>query len=101
MLRPIALLFASTLAAAAAPALDVWHASSEIRTIEHGAALKLTGDRKGDYYRPRLVNTGKTPVHVREVALFRIAHDLPDDTALYGESFQMLSQTAGTLGKPV
>ena len=34
-------------------------------------------------------------------SLFRIAHNLPDDTALYGESFQMLSQTAGTLGKPV
>ena len=38
---------------------------------------------------------------VKEVALFRVAHDLPDATALYGESFQMLSQTAGTLGQPV
>jgi len=33
--------------------------------------------------------------------LFAIAHDLPADTHLYGESFQMLSQTAGTLGKAV
>ena len=49
----------------------------------------------------RLTNTGKTPVHVKEVSLFRIAHDLPDATALYGESFQMLTQTAGTLGKPI
>ena len=40
-------------------------------------------------------------MHVKEVSLFRIAHDLPDATALYGESFQMLTQTAGTLGKPV
>src|SRR5204862_56743 len=52
-------------------------------------------------YRARLTNTGKSPIHVREVALFRIAYDLSGDTALYGESFQMLSQTAGTLGKPV
>jgi alpha-galactosidase len=69
--------------------------------VEPSAALKLTGTRDGDLYRARLTNTGSTPVHVREVSLFRIAHDLPNETALYGESFQMLSQTAGTLGKPV
>ena len=101
MLRPLALLVSSALALSAAPAFDVWHAKPDIRTIEPTTALKLTGDRKGDLYRPRLTNTGKTAVHVREVALFRIAHDLPDATALYGESFQMLTQTAGTLGKPV
>src|SRR5579885_1136951 len=85
----------------AAPHLDVWSAKSEIRSVESGAALRLTGERNGDLYRARLTNSGSTPVHVREVALFRIAHDLPDDTALYGESFQMLSQTAGTLAQPV
>src|ERR1035437_9804495 len=101
MLRPIVLLLFSALALSAAPALDVWHAKSDIRTIEPTTSLKLTGDRKGDLYRPRLTNTGKTPVHVKEVSLFRIAHDLSDATALYGESFQMLTQTAGTLGTPV
>ena len=101
MLRPLALLFSGAVALSAAPALDVWHAKSEIRTVEPSTALKLTGDRKGDLYRPRLTNTGKTPVHVREVSLFRIAHDLSETSALYGESFQMLTQTAGTLGKPV
>jgi alpha-galactosidase len=85
----------------AAPALDVWHSKSEVRTVESSTAVKLVGTRKGDLYGSRLTNTGKTAVHVREVSLFRITHDLPDATALYGESFQMLSQTAGTLGKPV
>jgi alpha-galactosidase len=84
-----------------AQTLDVWRAKSEIRSVEPATALRLEGTRSGDFYRPRLTNTGKTPVHVNEVALFRIAHDLPGNSALYGESFQMLSQTAGTLDKPV
>jgi alpha-galactosidase len=101
MLRSSILLVAGAMALSAAPALDVWHAKSEIRAVESVAALKLTGERKGDIYAARLTNTGKTAVHVNEVSLFRIAHTLPDTTALYGESFQMLTQTAGTLGKPV
>jgi len=101
VIRHIALIPLCAFGLAAAPAVDVWNAKPEIRTVESAAALKLSGQRTGDFYRARLTNTGKTPVHVKEVALFRIAHDLPDDTALYGESFQMLSQTAGTLGKPV
>jgi alpha-galactosidase len=88
-------------AALSAQTLDVWGAKGEIRSVEPSDALKLTGHRDGDRYSSRLSNTGTTPVHVKEVSLFRIAHDLPGDTALYGESFQMLSQTAGTLGKPM
>src|SRR5262245_26007462 len=101
MLRPLALLFCSAFALFGAPALDVWHSKSEIRSVEPATALKLLGERKGDLYRARLTNTGKTPVHVKEVSLFRIEHNLSDATVLYGESFQMLTQTAGTLGKPV
>lgn len=100
VVRHAALLFAGALGLVAAP-LDVWSAKPEVRTVEPGAALVLSGQRERDLYRPRLTNTGKSPVHVKEVALFRIPHDLPDDTAFYGESFQMLSQTAGTLGKPI
>ncbi len=101
MIRYAALpaLCAATLAAA--PVLDVWKAPHQVRTVEPSAAVKIVGERKGDLYLPRLINTGKTPVHVTEVSLFRIAHDLPDATALYGESFQMLTQTAGTLGQPI
>jgi len=65
----------------------------QIRDVEIGKAHVGVGV----VYRPRLTNTGKRAVHVKEVSLFRIAHDLSDETALYGESFQMLSQTAGTL----
>jgi alpha-galactosidase len=101
VIRSIAFALSAVSAFAAAPALDVWKAPHEVRTVETSTAVKLTGERKGDLYSARLTNTGKTPVHVKEVSLFRIAHDLPDATALYGESFQMLSQTAGTLGKPI
>src|SRR5262245_10092068 len=101
MLRRAVVLLIAASALNAAPALDVWNAKSEIRSVESAASLKLSGVRTGDLYRARLTNNGKTPVHVKEVSLFQIAHDLPDSTALYGESFQMLSQTAGTLGKPV
>src|SRR3954447_5294961 len=101
MFRSCSLLLAGAAALCAAPALDVWHAKSEIRAVESAAALKLTGERKGDLYAARLTNTGKTPVHVNEVSLFTINHTIPDTTALYGESFQMLTQTAGTLGKPI
>jgi alpha-galactosidase len=97
----IAVLLGTALALHAAPALDVWKGRSEVRTVEPSTAIKLTGRRAGNLYRPRLTNTGKTAVHITEVSLFSIEHDLPDSTALYGESFQMLSQTAGTLGKPI
>ena len=40
------------------------------------------------------------PSRIREVVLFDVVHGLPAETALYGEGFQMLSQTGGTLGAP-
>jgi alpha-galactosidase len=101
VIRTLFVAFSGALALSAAPALDIWKAPNEVRTVEPGASVKLSGARRGELYLSRLTNTGKTPVHVREVSLFRIAHDLPDATALYGESFQMLSQTAGTLGSPI
>jgi alpha-galactosidase len=81
--------------------LDVWTAKAEARTAESGSAVRVEMRRSGEMARPRVTNTGKTPVHVKEVSIFRVDHSLPDATALYGESFQMLSQTGGTLGKPV
>jgi alpha-galactosidase len=99
VIRSAVLFFCAACASGAS--LDVWSTKSEIRALESQAALKLSGERRGDFYRPRLTNTGTAAVHVKEIALFRIAHDLPENTALYGESFQMLSQTAGTLGSPL
>jgi alpha-galactosidase len=65
------------------------------------ADVKLERDGGPSRWKPRLVNKGKVPVRIREVVVFSLEHNLPPTTALYGESFQMLSQTAGTVGKPI
>jgi alpha-galactosidase len=67
----------------------------------HVGAVELHRDWSGPTCRARVVNTGRHPVALREVVLFDVAHDLPAETGLYGEGFQMLSQTGGTLGQPL
>ncbi|HXU81762.1 MAG TPA: glycoside hydrolase family 36 protein [Polyangia bacterium] len=62
--------------------------------------LKLERDGGPRRWTPRLVNRGKKAVRIREVVVFSLPHQLPAETQLYGESFQMLSQTTGTVGKP-
>ena len=62
--------------------------------------LKLTRRWQGAICRSSLTNGGRNPVRVKEIILFDIPHELPPETRLYGEGFQMLSQTAGTLGAP-
>ncbi|MET3879645.1 glycoside hydrolase family 36 protein [Chitinophaga sp. OAE865] len=44
-------------------------------------------------------NSGK-PVGIREIILFDFQHGLPGNTGIYGEGFQKLAQTGGTLDKP-
>ena len=51
-----------------------------------------------DVCQSEIVNTGAAPVALKEVVLFALAHTMPADTPLYGEGFQMLSQTGGTVG---
>jgi alpha-galactosidase len=63
-------------------------------------AVKLVREWDGPLCHSRLLNAGSRPVRIREVVLFDVLHGLPPETALYGEGFQMLSQTGGTLGKP-
>src|SRR5438309_528658 len=90
---------------ALAAGLDLQKATWKVVAVDPNAPgtgdLKVSRDWKGDLCRTKLVNSGKDAVRVKEVVLFAIAHNLPADTHLYGESFQMLSHTAGTLGKPV
>lgn len=93
------LLFPMFAAALAAAPLDVRHAPASIDPAN--PALRLTRTWQGDLCRSRIVNRGKVAVRVRQITLFHIAHSLAGDTGFYGESFQMLSQTAGTLAKPV
>lgn len=47
-----------------------------------------------------IVNLGRSPVRVARVDLFDIQHGLPGSTPFYGEGFQMLSQSGGTLAGP-
>jgi alpha-galactosidase len=65
------------------------------------ADVQLVREWDGALCRPRLVNKGKSAVRLKEVVLFDVPLSLPGETALYGEGSQMLSQTGGTLAKPV
>jgi alpha-galactosidase len=47
-----------------------------------------------------LINTGEEAVRVVRVELFEFKHGCAGAAALYGEGFQMLSQTGGTLAQP-
>ena len=56
---------------------------------------------RGQLCTSRLVNHGREPVSIKEVVLFDVPLKLPPETRLYGEGFQMLTQTGGTLSQPV
>lgn len=78
-----------------APSAVVPVGSDDIKQVE------LVRQWRGPLCSARLVNRGQTVVRVKEVVLFDLKLDLPPATRLYGEGFQMLSQTGGTLGQPV
>jgi alpha-galactosidase len=63
--------------------------------------VKLERQWKGQLCRSRLTNHGRQPVRIKEVVLFDLALSFPPETSLYGEGFQMLSQTGGTLSQPI
>jgi alpha-galactosidase len=65
------------------------------------ADVELSREWDGDRCRAKLTNKGKEVVRIKEVVLFAIPLELSEDTPLYGEGSQMLTQTGGTLGKPV
>ena len=61
-------------------------------------SVQLTRTWNAGRCRSEIVNQGSTPIALKEVTLFTLAHALPPETPLYGEGFQMLSQTGGTVG---
>jgi alpha-galactosidase len=63
-------------------------------------SVELVRRWDGSNCRSRVVNNGTAPVRVKEIVLFELTLALPMTTALYGEGFQMLSQTGGTIGAP-
>jgi len=62
--------------------------------------LKVTAT-EGELCAPGSRIAVKNAIRRERSLLFAFSHGLPADTHLYGESFQMLSPTAGTLGKPL
>jgi alpha-galactosidase len=62
--------------------------------------VELTYEWGGVQCRSRVINHGTGPVAIKEVVLFDVTLDFPPSTLIYGEGFQMLSQTGGTLATP-
>jgi alpha-galactosidase len=71
--------------------------------VETQNAEKITLSRRwdGPLCHSRVVNSGSVPVALKEVVLFEVNLPLPSDTRLYGEGFQMLTQSGGTLAQPL
>jgi len=63
--------------------------------------IELVREWKGRFCHSRVVSHRRDAIRVKEIVLFEVPLALPLSTAIYGEGFQMLSQTGGTLGEPV
>jgi alpha-galactosidase len=65
-------------------------------------AAKVQVERDCDrvFCRPRVVNRGRSAVRLNDIVVLDLPLALPPETALYGEGFQMLTQTGGTIGRP-
>lgn len=62
--------------------------------------VELVREWNGAICRSRIVNRGRASARIKEVILGEFPLGLPPNTSLYGEGFQMLSQTAGTIAQP-
>jgi len=63
--------------------------------------VALEREWNGAYCRSRIVNRGSAAVGVNEIVLLELPMVFPPEAALYGEGFQMLTQTGGTLARPL
>ena len=63
--------------------------------------VQLVKRWRGPVCHSQLINHSSRPIPVKEVVLFDLPLTHPPETKFYGEGFQMLSQTGGTLGQPV
>lgn len=62
--------------------------------------VTIEGGWSDSHWSGTLRNTSGKPLSIREIVLFELDHGLAAGTPVYGESFQMLAQITGTLGKP-
>src|SRR5262245_5176739 len=79
------------------------NAPSRVVPVSDSPAIKqveLIRQWQGLFCRAQLINRGRESVRIKGVVLFDVALSLPAETQLYGEGFQMLSQTGGTISKP-
>ena len=63
--------------------------------------VQLVRRWRGSLCNSRVINRGHRPVRIKEIILFDIPLSHSPETKLYGEGFQMLTQTGGTLGQPL
>jgi alpha-galactosidase len=78
------------------------NAKSEVIPVDGAdvSQVKLTRNWRGSVCYSQLINRGRNAARIKEVVLFDLQLPLPASSRLYGEGFQMLSQTGGTLGQP-
>jgi alpha-galactosidase len=85
-----------------APGRDVASSQDAARGVSRPAGVEIERECDGPFCRLRVVNRGKTPVRLDDVVVLDQPIVFPAaETALYGEGFQMLSQTGGTMAAPV
>lgn len=65
------------------------------------AGLSIESRWDGPILRATVANRGTTPQTVHDVVIYDEPHAATASAALYGEGFQMLTQTAGTIERPV
>ena len=63
--------------------------------------VEVIREWSGSLCRSRVVNRSSSAVAIKEVVLLDVELAMPSATALYGEGFQMLTQTGGTLAQPL
>jgi len=61
--------------------------------------VRLLRRWRGKLCHSQVTNFGSKSIRLKEVVLFDYSFSLPTTTRVYGEGFQMLTQTGGTLGQ--
>ena len=72
------------------------------RGFSRASGIEIERDYDGVFCRLRIVNRGNTPVRLNDIVVLDQPIVFPaTEVAIYGEGFQMLSQTGGTMAAPV
>lgn len=67
----------------------------------NNSALQITRNWDNKFCRSAIVNNSKQTIHVNNIVLFEIDGGVLDSSSrIYGEGFQLLTQTGGSLGHP-